>query len=333
MVAQPVSGEVSFEGKTLRIIAATNPGGGTDLVTRLTARFLPQYLPGNPRIIVQNMPGGSGVKAANYFYRRVKPDGLTTMSTASAVVDPGLLRKKVVKYDLLKFPIIGGFNRGGSIVFVRKEAHKRLNDPSAKPVIVGAVSGVRSWNAMVVWAAEYLGWNVRWVTGYSGSPEMVKALRQGEVDLTATQNAFLLRDLRDEGVVDLITQIGISTGGKYARRSSFQEVPTFIELLGGKKPKGVEWEGYLAWIGAVQADKWLGLPPGTPNEYIQTYRRAFEMVVKNPKFLELARKQLSVDIIPISGEAMARVIKDAVNVSDEAVDFASKLRKKYKLPE
>ena len=57
------------------------------------------------------------------------------------------------------------------------------------------------------------------------------------------------------------------------------------------------------------------------------------MVVKNPKFLELARKQLSVDIIPISGEDMAHVIKDAVNVSDKAVDFASKLRKKYKLPE
>lgn len=333
LVAQPVSGQVSFKGKTLRMIATTSPGGGTDLTGRLTALYLTQYLPGNPKIIIQNIPGGAGIKGANYVANRVKPDGLTIMQTHSTVAEPSILRKRVVKYDPLKFPLIGGFNRGGSVIFVRKDAHKRLNDPSAEPVNVGAVSGLRTWNAMVVWAAEYLGWNVRWVTGYSGASELVKALRQGEIDLTATANAFLLKDLRDEGVADLLTQVGIASGGKDIRRSSFTDVPTFTELMGKKRPKGVKWEGYLAWVGTTHVDKWLALPPKTPKKFLQVYRRAFDKVVKNPEFLKLAKKQLSVDIISISGKDLEVIMKDVVDVSDEAVNFASRLRKKYKLPE
>jgi len=86
-------------------------------------------------------------------------------------------------------------------------------------------------------------------------------------------------------------------------------------------------------MGVSQADKWIALPPKTPKEYVQAYRRAFEMVVKNPKFLKLARKQLSVDIIAISGKDMQQLIKDSVDVSKESVAYASKLKKKYGLPQ
>ena len=333
VVVQSVSGQVSFKGKTIRMISTTSAGGGTDITGRLTGRYLIKYLPGNPKLIVQNIPGGGGIKGANYVARRVKPDGLTIMQTHSTVVEPSVLSNKVVKYDPLKFPAIGGFNRGGSLIFVRKDAHKRLNDRSAKPVIVGAVNGIRTWNAMIVWAAEFLGWNVRWVTGYSGASEMVKALRQGEIDMTSTSNAFLLHDLRNEGVVDLLTQVGVSSGGKVIRRSSFKDVPTFTELLGNKKPTGVKWNGYLAWIGTSQLDKWLALPPGTPKEFVRAYRSGFNKVVKDPQFLDLARKQLSVDIVSISGEEVERLMKKVVGVSKEAVSYASKLRKKYDLPE
>ena len=333
LVVEPVSGEVSFKGKTVRIVISSRAGGGTDRTARLVGQFLPKYLPGNPQIIYQNLPGGGGITAANYLALKAKPDGLTLLQTHSTVITPLVLKRDIVKYDPLKFEAIGGINRGGSIVAVRKDAHKRLNNRSAKPVIVGALSGTRTWNAMIAWGAEFLGWNVRWVTGYPGTDALTTALLQGEIEMTATSNAFLLRGLKEEGVVDLVTQAGILSGGKYLRRSSFRDVPTMPELLQAKKLKEIEWKGYLSWVGAGQVDKWLVLPPGTPKEYVQAYRLAFDQVTKNPKFLTRAKAVLSVDLKVTSGTEIEALLKEIVGISDEAIAYSAKVRKKYGLPE
>ena len=203
------SGEPSFKGKTVRMVLGARVGGGTDRAGRLVGQFLGKYLRGSPQIILQNMPGGGGVKASNYFVTRVKPDGLTILMGANTSLDHFRLRNPAVKYDPLKFEYVGALNRGGTVVMVRKDAHKRLMDRTAKPVIVGAITGTRSWNAMVLWAAEFIGWNVKWVVGYPGSAALAKAIRQGEIDLTANSNAFLLHSLVDEGAVDLLTQTGV----------------------------------------------------------------------------------------------------------------------------
>ncbi len=333
LLVGPASGGASFKGKTIRVLITSRAGGGTDRTARLMGRFLPKYLPGNPQVIYQNMPGGGGIKGANYVAAQVKPDGLTIMQTHSTVITPLVLKRDVVKYDPLKFEAIGAINRGGSVVVVRKDARKRLKDHSAKPVIVGALSGTRTWNAMIVWGAEFLGWNVKWVTGYPGTDALTTALLQGEIDMTATQNAFILRGLKEEGVVDLLAQAGIFSDGKYLRRSSFKDVPTMPELLLAKKLKGVEWKGYLSWIDASQVDKWLALPPGTPREYVQAYRQAFDQLTKNPKFLSRAKNQLSVDITPRSGKTLEGLLKNLIGISDEAITYSAKLKKKYGLPE
>ena len=113
---------------------------------------------------------------------------------------------------------------------------------------------------------------------------MVKALRQGETELTSDSSAPRLREIVDDGVADLLTQTGTFSKGKYLRRSSMMNVPTFDELIGDKKPKGLAWEAYLAWVRSVQVDKWIALPPGTPREIVQVHQLAFEKVVKDPEF-------------------------------------------------
>jgi tripartite-type tricarboxylate transporter receptor subunit TctC len=329
----PAAGEPSFEGKTLRIIISSRAGGGTDRTARMLGRFMPKYLLGKPKVIYQNMPGGGGIKAANYASSQAKKDGLTLIQSHSTVITPLVLRRKVVKYDPLKFEAIGAINRGGSVVVVRKDALKRLKDPKAKPVIVGALSGTRTWNAMLVWGAEFLGWNLKWVTGYPGTDALTTALLQGEIDMTATQNAFLLRGLQEEGVVELVAQVGVFSDGKYVRRSSFKEVPTMAELLKAKKIKELEWQGYLSWVGASLVDKWMALPPGTPKEYVQAHRQAFDQATKDPKFVSGAKHQLSVDMTPIPGKKLKGLLKRVVSISDEAISYTSKLKKKYGLPD
>src|SRR5574341_235962 len=246
-----------YEGKTLRILVSSGTGGGTDTTARLVSRFISKYLPGNPKVLVQNMPGGGGTIANNYFANEVKPDGLTIMQDSSSGVGNFVRGGSTIKYDPRKYKMIGGVARPGTLLMVRKEARDRITNRNAKPVVVGDTDGIRTWVAMTVWAAEYLDWNLRWIYGYPGSREIQLAIRQGEIDVWATQNAKLVQDLQREGVVQvLVTE-------ENERRKDFPTVPTFLELLGNKKPTGIAWQAYQGWAGAPELDKFLVAPEGT----------------------------------------------------------------------
>ena len=233
-----------YEGKTLRIIVSSGAGGGTDSAARLVSRFISKYIPGHPKIIVQNMSGGGGTIANNYFASEVKPDGLTIMQDSSSGVVNFARGGSTVKYDPRKF------KRHRRRRPSRQPAHdpkrrrgRDFTNRSAKPVVVGDTDGIRTWIAMTVWGAEYLGWNLRWIYGYPGSRELQLAIRQGEIDMWSTQNAKLVKDLQSEGVVQIVCT------DEDQRREDFPDVPSFFELLGAKKPTGLVLAGVpgLVW--------------------------------------------------------------------------------------
>ena len=101
--------EVSFRGKTVRMIVGSTAGGVTDVGARTVARFLGKYLPHSPAIVVQNMPAANGIAAANHFYQQVAPDGLTFLAGSSSQVTPDVIRTNpAVRYDPAKLVFIGG---------------------------------------------------------------------------------------------------------------------------------------------------------------------------------------------------------------------------------
>ena len=229
-----------YDGKTLKILVSSGTGGGTDTAARLVSRFIRKYLPGNPKIAVQNMPGGGGTIANNYFANEVKPDGLTIMQDSSSGIGNFVRGGPTIKYDPRKIKLIGGVARPGTLLMIRNEARERLTNRSAKPVVVGDTDGIRNWIAMTVWGAEYLGWNLRWIYGYPGSREMQLAIRQGEID--------------HMGHAECQARQGSTARGRRRRswsaeddqrREDFPDVPTFVELLGAKKPTGLAWQAYL----------------------------------------------------------------------------------------
>jgi tripartite-type tricarboxylate transporter receptor subunit TctC len=315
-----------YEGKTLRIIVSSGAGGGTDAAARLVSRFISKYIPGNPKVTVQNMPGGGGTIANNYFASEVKPDGLTVMQDSSSGIGNFVRGGPTIKYDPRKFKAIGGVARPGSLLMIRNDARARFTNRSAKPVVVGDTDGIRSWVAMTVWGAEYLGWNLRWIYGYPGSRELQLAIRQGEIDVWATQNAKLVKDLQREGVVQIVGT------EEDQRREDFPEAPTFIELLGAKKPTGLSWQAYQAWSGAPELDKFIVAPEGTPEPLMKILRDAFTKVMKDPEVDKEGDKFFGDGWKPHGAEKIEAVIREHIAIPKEAKDFMTKMRQKYGLP-
>jgi len=315
-----------YQGKTFRILVSSGAGGGTDAAARLVSRFIAKYIPGNPKVIVQNMPGGSGTIANNYFATEAKPDGLTLLQDASSGVMNFMRGGSTVKYDPRKFKMIGGVSRPGTLLMIRNDARARFTNRSAKPVVVGDTDGIRTWIAMTVWGAEYLGWNLRWIYGYPGSRELQLAIRQGEIDMWSTQNAKLVKDLQSEGVVQIVCT------EEDRRREDFPEVPTFAELLGAKKPTGVAWQAYNGWAGAPELDKYVVAPEGTPDHLIKILREAFSKLMKDPEVDKEGDKFFGDGWKPQSPEKIEAVVHEQIAIPKEAKDFITKMRQKYGLP-
>jgi tripartite-type tricarboxylate transporter receptor subunit TctC len=315
-----------YEGKTMRIIVSSGAGGGTDAAARLVSRFISKYIPGNPKIAVQNMPGGGGTIANNYFATEAKPDGLTLLQDSSSGVMNFVRGGPTVKYDPRKFKVLGGVARPGSLLMIRNEARSRFTDRSAKPVVVGDSDGIRTWVAMTVWGAEYLGWNLRWIYGYPGSNELQLAIRQGEIDMWSTQNAKLVKDLQREGIVQVVVT------EEDQRREDFPNVPTFLELLGAKKPTGLAWQAYLGWAGAPELDKYIVAPEGTPDHLLKLLREAFAKAMKDPDVDKEGDKFFGDGWKFHTAEKIETVIRDQVAIPKEAKDFITKMRQKYGLP-
>lgn len=315
-----------YKGKTIRIIVTASAGGGTDTASRLIARYLPKFLAGNPKTLIQNMPGGGGLLSNNYFYNKARPDGTDLLGSSSSGISNYNRGGPRVKFNPREFKYIGAINRGGSILMIRRDAKKRLTDHNAEPVIVGDTDGTRTWVAMTLWGKEALNWNTRHIVGYLGTSEMILALRQGELEMWSTANNQLINDLLREGLVDLIAQAGSK------RRKDFPNVPTFLELLGDKRPTGISMQAYRVWAQPAEIDKPLAAPQDTPDKIINILRKAYDKMVVDKGFIREANKFFGPGWEPIDGKTTTEMVLNVTNMTKEVRDYTAKLRKRNGLP-
>jgi tripartite-type tricarboxylate transporter receptor subunit TctC len=327
-------GEVSYRGKTVSIIINSTAGGGTDMTARMVGGLMTKYLPGQPQIVFRNMPGGGGVKAGNYFASQVAPDGLTVLAGSRSQISPAKLRQPQVKYDPGKYAYIGGDAYLGTILLIRKEALPRLSDPAAKPVVFGEIDGTRSGLTLSLWAKEYLGWNLRWVIGYSGTPAMFLAIQSGEVDMIANQwnTAQVAPMLAADSDFAAVAQLGVpDEGGKMARQASLPDVPLISDLIVPKLDAATR-ASYERLMADYQVNKWLALPPNTPAEHVKAYRTAYQKIMRDPKFRQMALNEVGENFTPLTGEQIGRVVATLMATTDEDLALLQKLAEKNGLP-
>jgi tripartite-type tricarboxylate transporter receptor subunit TctC len=314
---------VSFKGKTVTMIIGFAAGGGTDLAGRLIAAHLGKYLPGQPTVIVQNMPGAEGMTAMNFFANQSKPDGLTLTMGSGSVADPINFRKPQAKYDPSKFLFVGGAGRGGTVAIMSKEVEQHLHDKSKPQVIMGSPGGApRSGVLVTAWGIEFLGWNAKWVVGYKGTTDLFTALERGEIEMAATSSTHQIEKLLQTGKFKIVSQSGTVKDGQLVGRSDFPDAPLLPEMLAGKIADPIARKSFEYWASLESKDKWLALPPGTPADIVQVYRTAFLKLTEDPDFVARA-KGMAEDFTPTSWQDLQSWIKVMADTPPESIKFLS----------
>lgn len=325
--------EVSYQGKTLSIIINSTAGGGTDMTARMVGGLLVKHLPGQPQVIFRNMPGGGGVMAGNHFASRVPPDGLTVLAGSRSQISPAKLRRPQVKYDPSKYEFIGGDAYLGTIMLIRNEARPRLTQTGAPPVVFGDIDGTRSGLIFSLWAKEYLGWNLRWVVGYSGTPAMFLAIHSGEVEMIANQwNTNQVAPMLASGNFTAVAQLGVSNeSGQMVRQASLPNVPLLSDLIVPKLDDKTR-ATYERLMADYLVNKWLALPPGTSPAHVKAHRAAYQKVVQDPKLRQMAEGEVGGNFTPLRGEQIGDIVATLVATTDEDLAFLHNLVERNKLP-
>ncbi len=331
LIATAQPGVAFTQGKTLRIIVGSSPGGGFDIHARTLARHIVRYLPGSPKAIVQDMPGGSGVRAANYLYNVAKPDGLTILASIPVHVQQ-LIGRKAVKYDLKNVRWIGSTTSEVMMSMVRTDSpYKNLDaiKASSKPPNFGYGSAGGISHQFGALLNTTLGLKVHLITGYRGTSRVKLAVEHGELDGFAGTNmtaAFsALRDWLQKNYLTILVQSGYwdPKTSSYKRHPRLKNVPTIWELAAPEHRRLIN----LVNAGQVMGRPYIA-PPNVPEDRIKILRDAFWTAVNSDKYKKEAKRIFKISLDPVRGEVLEKFMKNAMTVSPQDVALLKKLIKK-----
>jgi tripartite-type tricarboxylate transporter receptor subunit TctC len=312
---------MSFAGKTVSMIIGFEAGGGVDLYGRMLGRHLASHLPGQPGLIVLNQLGAGGVVALNDWANKAERNGLFVTLGAQSQIDPDAVIRTRAKYDPTTLKYVGGLAAPSQALFINKDAVKRLHDKSEKPVVIGVIgTTLRTGNYQALWGAAFLGWNVRWVRGYTRTSELRQAMERGEIDMTSFGSIRDIQYLLETGQFAVVSQSGTVEGGKPVPRPVLGSTPIISELIKGKIKDPLAQQAFDYGENVSQIGFWLALPPQTADGIVATYVKAFEGTLKDPKYqAEMAK--IDPDSPVASKADLEGLVRELAKVSPETLDF------------
>jgi tripartite-type tricarboxylate transporter receptor subunit TctC len=310
--ALPAQAQSPYEGKTITVITSTGVGGVYDLTARVIARHMGRYIPGNPTLIVQNMPGGGNVLATNYMYNIAPKDGLTIASIHNAMPLHQVLDGRGVRFDAGKFNWLGSTGSENEVILAWHTAGiQTIKQAMEKEIVLGATGAGSGLSIMPTAMNNVLGTRFKLVIGYKTSEDINLALQRGEVQARAFGiNSIESQhpDWLKEGKVAFLAQAGVK------RDKSLPDVPLLTELAATPQQRQI--------LKLISAPAGLGhpylAPPGTPPERLTILRKAFDATLKDKAFLaEVEKLQIAID--PMSAEEVAAIVSETINAAPDVV--------------
>ena len=315
-----------YQGKTITIVVGYQAGDGYDIWSRLLAAHMGKYLPGNPGIIAQNMPGAGSMIAANHIYNVAKPDGLFIGSVGPSLYLDQLVGKKEVHFDWGKFGWVGSTENTPWLFYMSSNTpYKSIEDvrKAKEAPKCSATSTGTSGHFIPKLVEEALGAKFNVVMGYQGGAEQDLAFERGEVVCRSLSiPTFFAREpfttWRKKNMVRILMQ----TGRK--RDPKMPDVPTIHELMNEYKTPA----NTRALVTAVLASGDLGrpfiTPPNIPADRLNLLRDAFRKTMADAAFLaDVKARKLQAD--PDYGEELEVIAKEAASQPREIVERLKKL--------
>ena len=320
-----------FKAKKVTLVVPLKEGGGSDHYARLFAPFFSMHLPGKPKVLVLNKPGGSGVKASNWFQKQAKVDGSQFMVVSTSNQTSMVPGGKKIKYDLNKWRFIM-LSPKGTVVYALPKTGAKGKDIKAdvtairKVVMNHGAKNPTSAELRSFLAFDMLGFKIKPVFGLSTGKQR-KAILRGELHINYdSSDAYLAKAhkyVKNGKIVPIMT-LGYFANGKIGRDPAFPELPTFpeyYEIAMGKKPSGAIWDAYQHFFHmGVTASKAFALPPKASNDILNMYVTAAQNIVNDPKFKKKALKTLGIYKQSFGKDAQD-VIKSAVDVAPASKAF------------
>jgi tripartite-type tricarboxylate transporter receptor subunit TctC len=309
-----------YKGKTMTMVVASTAGGGYDLWARLTARYLTKYIPGNPAILVQNMPGAGNIIGANYVYGVAKPDGLTLGAVNPALYFDQLVARPEVKFDWAKFNWIGSPEKNDVVYYMRADTpYKTIEDLRTKePAKCGSTGTGSTGHYIPRLMEETLGIKTQIVSGYPGAPDIELAIERGEVfcwsPLLAT---FFGREPYRRWFKTGYVRVMMQTGSK--RDPRLKDTPTLNELMQQYKTPDAGRRLAKVILTAATLGRPIGVAAGVPADRVKILRDAYAKALADPELLAEAAKQ-SWEVDATHGEELQALSKEVMNQPREVIE-------------
>jgi tripartite-type tricarboxylate transporter receptor subunit TctC len=312
-----------YAGKTYNVYTGTgeNSTGAVAQYARTIADVIGKHIPGNPTVVFRSMPGAGGIKAANYIYGLAPQDGTVQGFISRGFIIQPLFNKQA-QFDSTKFNWIGSAATEVSVgaVWTAGTDVRSIQDAMKKQVVVGGTAPAQDTGLFPVVLNRLIGTKFKVITGYKSSSEVDLAMQKGEVQgkigwTWGSLNSGPTVDWVKDGKIKVIIQMGLEKSPKIP-----SDVPLLLDLAKNSEDKqlmqlifGPAATGYPSFMG-----------PGVPKDRVAAIRKAYRETLDDPDFRKmLAQQKLEVD--PISGDDVTRVVKQIFSASPAVVERAREL--------
>lgn len=272
-----------YKGKTITVVVAAGPGGGHTQYTQYLAPHLEKRIPGNPTIIVQNMGGAGGTKAANFLYSKGRKDGTMIGVLLSDTPLASRLRTTGVKYVAKNFQFLGGADQPRSAFIVYKSTGvKSMDDAKKTQVVLGSTGKGSQTYVVPTLVNAMLGTKFKVITGYRGMGGIYIALDKNEV--SGFQSSWSGYKIARPHMIEKFNVIAANADTPLKDRP---DVPLLKDLVTDPADKKI---AELMAGNMVLGRGWLA-PPGVPADRLAALRAAFKSAIEDPEVIAGAAKR------------------------------------------
>jgi tripartite-type tricarboxylate transporter receptor subunit TctC len=315
-----------YQGKTIRFIVGFAAGGGYDAYTRMVARYIGRYIPGNPTTVVENMDGAGSLIAAHHIYSKITPDGLTVGIWNSFNVFNNAMGDPGVKIDGRKIEWIGTPGKDSpACAIMAFTGLKTIDDilKSGKPLRMGAVRGGNTAHLPEM-LNRWAGAKFQIIPGYTGTSKIRIAMQSKELDgacWTWDSMRSTARAMLDAKGDDRMIPVIISDRWE---DPEVRNVPLFTEVFSDEDNR----RAFNTWNAANQFSRPFTLPPGTPKDRVKLLRNAFKATLQDNDFVADAKKS-NLTVEHVSGEEAEKLVAQIYSMPPQVkkrLDFTVRKR-------